>query len=167
LSSCRVWPTYKNMSRLHIPLAALCAAIVCACLPEAVPMAPVESVKSVCVCDGERTTVYGIGEAQRALLRDEFEAWKQAGFEDFDDSFSRHVPTLLVIGKTESGVSYQIDFRPEKVIVSEEKGKMVDGSRYAREATAADKRFRQFLLDCIADGKLPRKWSSKLRTSAK
>jgi len=155
------------MNGVRVYLAALCVAIVCGCLPEAVPTASVESVKSVCVCEDGRTTVYGIGEAQRALLRDEFEAWKLAGFEGFDDLFSRHMPTLLVTGKTESGVAYWIDFRPEKVIVFEEEGEMVDGSRYAREATAADKRFRQFLQDCIADGKLPRKWSGKLPTSVK
>jgi len=107
-------------------------------------------------------SVYSVGKRQQEVLRDEFETWKQAGFDGFDESFIKRPPTLVVMGVATNGVSYIIDLGPERVTVFEDAGGMVDGTRYARDATAADMRFRLFLSSCIEDRKLPKLASGKL-----
>lgn len=153
------------MNKLHIALAILCAGALCGCVPEAVSTTNADTMTRIFACDGEMVSIYHIGADQKALLKDEFEAWKQAGFEGFDESFVVRAPTLLISGTTTNGVSYKIDFGTEYVTVNEVQGKMVDGAQYARDLTDADKRFRQFLLDCIEAGKLPQLARGKMPKS--
>jgi len=143
------------MNRLNSVLFALCVVVAVGCTPEALPTAAVETLTRIIVYNDDVVSIYNIGKEQQDVLRDEFDAWRQAGFEGFDESFLRPTPILIVTGTATNGVSYKIDFRPETVLVYESAGELVDGTRYAREVTAADTRFRQFLCTCMATGQLP------------
>jgi len=143
------------MNKVRAVVLSLCVAVAVGCTPEALPTASVETMSRVLVYNDEIVSVYNVCEEQHKLLRNEFENWKQAGFVGFEESFLRHRPTLLVTGTTTNGVTYRIDFGTDKVFVHEVAGTLVDGTRYARDATEADARFRQFLSACIATGQLP------------
>jgi len=143
------------MNKLQIAVLAVCAALLGGCTPDDVAMADVETMSRIYVRSNDVVSVYFVGEDQKKLIRDEFEAWKKAGFEGFDETFIRRSPTLLITGTTTNGVSYKIDLAEDRVMVHEESGEFVDGTYYARDLTAADVRFRQFLRKCIEDGRLP------------
>jgi len=145
-----------------LPAVACASVLIGGCTPETVPTVSVETIRCVFVRKDGIASVYGVGERQRSLLRDEFEAWKRAGFEGFDESFIRCQPTFALVGTSTNGVAYKIDFRQGSVMVLEDPCGMVDGARYARELTAADKRLQLFLETCISEGRLPRVMSGKL-----
>lgn len=127
--------------------------------------ADAKSIETVCEYgDGEEQGSYAIGEKERALLKDEFDGWLRAGFDGFDLSFVTYVPSLRVEGEFFTmprfsltwgldSTLYVIDFGENIVTVS-----LGDPdeplTQYARKPTEADRRFRQFLLQCMKDGRL-------------
>jgi len=135
-----------------VGLAAMCVAAVCGCVPTVLPKATITSVSRISQTVDGQTAFYPLKAEQQAILRNEFETWKKAGFEGFDSSYVDHVPSVNIVGTLEDGTAYVVDFGEEIVVVNEVDG-MGEKSQYVRNVTPADNRFRLFLLACIEDWK--------------
>jgi len=149
--------------KMENALAVILVAALCGCAPDLryLQSLYVGHVQTAYIYEDGRRHDYAV---DTAALKPEMEAWQQAGFDGFGTSYVTYVPDVCISYKFLNSAPNEwpfrnlieegdVNFREDVVVVNEVRRN--GSSQYVRDATAADRRFRKFLLDSAASGRFP------------
>ena len=149
-------------SKHSVWLLVLLALMVCGCKPkfqQYLQTCWVGQIEELSLHSEGEVLRYAVGLDVREALQAELESWQRAGFDGFALSVVTYAPDVCLTFRSVNSAPYEqpfmdlleacsINFTERVVVVNEVRRN--GSAQYVREATVADKRFRQFLLEMAA-----------------